>query len=379
MKFARNVNARGVPPRLPGVCFLLLVLLPLAVGAQGTHTDALPRVELAGLLGDSLTPRILVLGTPHLSTLKGSFNRMALDSLLVVLQRFRPQVIAVETLPPDVIGSLENEGGAAREVVEWFAGKHIKQGATMQRVLGCSRERAMAVADSLAVLPGRPDINTCLLQVASLLASYDYYSALLQWSYLPGEYRIHNDVIPDSVSAFLNNDLVNPNEIISLALPLARRLMHQRVVPIDDHTDDQLLLPISDSLTSELQRQPLFQEVAGSRLYASSDSLMKLANSRSNLLPYYLYLNSPEFMSNDISVQWGLFLRTHLHSGFDRYRYALWEVRNLRIAGNVMSAAPLPSQHRVLVIIGAAHKPFVEAYLHQMPDLRLLQLQDILK
>jgi hypothetical protein len=321
----------------------------------------------------------LILGTPHLSTLKDGFNRTALDSLLAVLSLYRPQVIAVEAMAPEMIGSLENEGGSARGILDAFAAKQVKRGHTMQKLLNTSGKEAHVIADSLILISSKPDINRRLKQVGYSLASYDYYSALLQWSYIPDDYRQHNDILPDSISTFLTNDLLKSNEITSLALPLAKTLMHQRILAIDDHYDDQMLLPISDSLSSELQRHPLFREVVGSRLYVSSDSSLRLANNRHNLLPYYLYLNSSDYMSKDMKTQWGLFLRTHLQSGFDRYRFSLWEIRNLKIACNILNATFTASRSRVLVVIGAAHKPFLDEYLGQMPDVQLLQLRDIVR
>ena len=97
MRLERHGDARAVSPRLYGVLILLLAFLTVAVDAQETHTGV-PRFELAGLLGDSLTPRILVLGTPHLSMLKGSFNRSALDSLLA----HKPFVEAYLSQMPDL-------------------------------------------------------------------------------------------------------------------------------------------------------------------------------------------------------------------------------------------------------------------------------------
>jgi hypothetical protein len=357
---------------------VLMLFLPIALSAQMASNYASPRMELADLLNDTLSKKVLVLGTSHLNVLGKSFNRVALDSLLAVVERYRPQIVAIEAMPPELIGSLENEGGNARVIVEAFSAKQIKRGQSMQQVLNTSRRQAQSIADSLFLVSGSPDISRRLNHIAYSLASYDYYSALLQWSYLPEEVRKHNDIIPDSVSISLNKDLLNANEITSLALPLAKTLLHQRVVSIDDHFDDLMLLPISDSLTSELKKHPKFQEVVTSRLYADSDSLLKLANANGNLLPYYLYLNSPGYMSSDIKMQWGLFLRTHLQSGLDRYRFTLWEIRNLKIASSILNAAPTASHCRILVIIGAAHKPFLDEYLRQMPDIQLLQLQDLL-
>ncbi len=379
MRLVRHFKNIGVSNHILGLYCLLLVFLPVGLSAQAINRTVSPRIELSKHLNDTLLKKILVLGTPHLRVLKDSLERTALDSLLTTLELYEPQAIAVEAMSSEMISSLESESGNGSVIVEAFAAKQIKQGKIMQHLLNTSRKQAQVIADSLLRVSGAPDIGTHLKQVAYLLTSYDYYSALLQWSYLPEDLRKHNGVFPDSVSTFLSNDLLNTNEITSLALPLAKRLTHQRIFPIDDHYDDLMLLPVNETLSSEVQDHPLFQEVARSGIYSQSDSLLRQANIKRNLLPYYLYLNSSDYMSTDIKTQWGLFLRTGLQSGLDRFRFTLWEIRNLNIASNILKAAPLAHHTRVLVIIGVAHKPFLDEYLGQMPDVQLVQIRDILR
>jgi len=51
-----------------------------------------------------------------------------------------------------------------------------------------------------------------------------------------------------------------------------------------------------------------------------------------------------------IDAQWHIFHRTRLASGLDRRRAGLWEVRNLRIAANIRTAAAEFNAKRALVI-----------------------------
>jgi len=71
-------------------------------------------------------------------------------------------------------------------------------------------------------------------------------------------------------------------------------------------------------------------------------------------------------------------LRTRFASGTDRSRLGLWENRNLKIAARIRAVAALHPGGRVLVFYGAAHKPFLEAYLSQMADVRLVGLQELM-
>jgi hypothetical protein len=370
---------------------LPLLLLPLLLSAQDVKTSespatkstvqkrVSPRAALSKLASDGATKKIMILGTPHLNSIKGAFKPAALDSVLPLLQTFEPRVIAIESLPPEMIGTLEERGGNSEVIVEAFAETQLKYGRAMQRSLNISWMEAQATADSLLHGPASANADARSKQVAYLLAGYDYYSALLQWLYLPTEVRELSALIPDSVRTALTEDLTSANEIPALAVRLARSLGHERVVSIDDHYDDLMLLPISDSLSAELERHPLFPRIARAKVYKQSDRLLEQANAEGNLLPYYRYLNSPEYMTADMKTQWGFFLRTHLPSGHDTYRFTLWEIRNLLIASNILKVVPPVGESRVLVIIGVAHKPFLDEYLSQMPDVRLVQVAEVLR
>jgi pheromone shutdown protein TraB len=62
-----------------------------------------------------------------------------------------------------------------------------------------------------------------------------------------------------------------------------------------------------------------------------------------------------------------------------RIRMAAWEVRNLRMVANIREAMARHPGGRVLVIVGAGHKPWFEAYLALLPDIRLVDAQTILR
>jgi pheromone shutdown protein TraB len=53
-------------------------------------------------------------------------------------------------------------------------------------------------------------------------------------------------------------------------------------------------------------------------------------------------------------------------------------VRNLRIAANIRTAAAEFNAKRALVIIGASHKPFLDAYLQAMMDVVVADAESVL-
>ncbi len=63
---------------------------------------------------------------------------------------------------------------------------------------------------------------------------------------------------------------------------------------------------------------------------------------------------------------------------YGRRYVAWWETRNLRIAANIRSTLQKDPQARILSIIGATHKGYLDAYLNMMQDIRLVDPEQIL-
>jgi hypothetical protein len=103
------------------------------------------------------------------------------------------------------------------------------------------------------------------------------------------------------------------------------------------------------------------------------------AVARGDLLPFYRYINSDAFLESEVRRQWLLYYRTGLASGLDRSRAALWETRNLLMAAHIRRLTARHPGERVLVLVGASHKPFLDAYLQSMIGVERTDLADLLK
>jgi pheromone shutdown protein TraB len=64
---------------------------------------------------------------------------------------------------------------------------------------------------------------------------------------------------------------------------------------------------------------------------------------------------------------------------FGRNYVASWETRNLRMAANIREVMSAQPGLRVLVLVGASHKGYLEAYLNQMHDVRIINTNNILR
>lgn len=64
---------------------------------------------------------------------------------------------------------------------------------------------------------------------------------------------------------------------------------------------------------------------------------------------------------------------------FGRGYVGYWETRNLRMASNIREVLEDRPGIRMLVIVGASHKAYLEAYLHQMHDVRIVDAAPLLR
>ncbi len=198
----------------------------------------------------------------------------------------------------------------------------------------------------------------------------------MQWSYLAKSRRASQSLIPSEVAAGLDELLRSSNENASIALRLARALGLQRVYPVDDHLEKDFFIEIAPQLQKELSDSTL-EAVEKAPHLRRSRQLMQEGIKAGSLMPMYRYVNSPAYLEPDVDAQWRVFLRTDLPSGTDRSRLALWEVRNLNIAARIRKASARVPGGRVLVTIGASHKPFLDEYLGGTMGVEVVNLSDV--
>lgn len=323
---------------------------------------------------------ILVLGTVHLRSGGDRVTAAALDSVHRLLAGYAPDLIAVEALPPEEIARLEQEGtqgnSAADELLDAFTGRLLPHARLAQSHLGLSRRAAIAAADSLVASPAARNMADHQRVAAYFLAGYDLPNAWLHWSLARESAGSADPGIPTAIAEFLDAGLQSADERITIGVFLAKELGLSRIESIDDHIDDEVGLTtgLNEALGAELDGHPELKALEGSPLFAD---LLPAALATGDLLTLYREINGPEHLAADVAGQWHLFYRTRLPSGRDHSRAALWEARNLNIASRLRQAMALRGGHRTLVIIGAAHKPFLDAYLGMMMDVRMRHLAEL--
>jgi hypothetical protein len=351
--------------------------------AQTAPLDQGPIASLQALQPQAARTRVLVLATFHLGQIRKEFKPGMLDLLIAELAAFRPDAVCIETLPGARVREYELRKEASPlygEVLDSFGKRHRALSAAALPAVKASHEAAAAHEAELvsALLRLPPEERTAELRATLALwmaAAYDPVSAALQWSRLTPEEKRAQTAVPAGLAALLDAECAEVNEGPALALPLARRLGLETVEPVDDFEDIEAYARIGDVLEKEFEGNPHLAAASKAPIYAESDALLKECLAKGDLRPEYALLNSPRFARADVDAQWGVFLRTRMPGGSDRSRLGLWENRNLKIAARIRAVAALHPGGRILVIYGAAHKPFLDDYLSRMADLEVVGLE----
>lgn len=373
----------AAPPTLPGQAADGTSPDPAAAErAPGETGDATPTTSdratagdtavlegaVRGLLPDSLRTEVLVLGTTHLSQYSDRFRPELLDSLIGALAAWGPDAVGVERDPPEVYGGIdaEEEPGYARSA---------------QEALGVSLERALAGSDSLLGKASAGELSTDerAALVRHLLAATRLPTATLHWTRLPADAR-SRAALPEEVREAMERRAEGvANEIYSIGVRLARERDLAQVHNIDDHTADRVY-----DLEGAVARG-LREHLAGHPTYDSVRAYMKEGKRRTagaieggDLLPYYRWKNAPETVTRDVRLQWGIFLELADDTPMAQKRLAHWEIRNLKMVTHVRKMTLHHPGGRVLVVVGAGHKAFFDAYLDRMLDVEVVHLGEIL-
>lgn len=359
------------------------LLLAVAVATASAHPAHAAGQVTGDVIDSVLAPRVTsalqsevaVLGTPHLSGHRDRVRPEQLERLLGLLQAFAPTRIAVESLTADEIAMLaerEAHDPAAAEIVRMFARGTLELGRLMQRTLAIDRVAAARRAQAILEKSNwAPDDDARLELVAHWLAAFEFNSAALQWSYLPQDVRSRATNLPADARARMDRFLASSNENVLLALVLARRLGLQTIIPIDSQYDGVRTLSAPAEALEELFSDPRRAQMRDAAHAARADGMRDAAFEAGDLLPLYRYMNSREHMAGD-ATQWHWLFAGGNSAGVDRLRYAMWELRNLRQATNILDAAASVRPERLLVVVGAAHKAPVERLLATQLSVKLL-------
>ncbi|MYN15820.1 hypothetical protein GTP81_03545 [Rugamonas sp. FT107W] len=316
---------------------------------------------------------LMVLGTAHLSQLPKSFDPANLSVLMERLAGWQPKAIAIEALSGAQCAYLRNYPERYDDAIK----SYCWDTAPAASATGLDVPAATAQVDRmLAAWPAAPSAGQRRKLASLFLAAGEPASAMVQWLRLPVDERHAGDGLNDKLVEVLNKLREKRNEDYQIAAPLAARCGHERVYPMDDHTSDS---PVDDAKASGEAIMKAWDNpfvAAGRR---EDEALRGGLGTPSGVLAMYRAYNAASAAERVFRADFGAALEEPSPQHYGRGYVAYWETRNLRMASNIREAMSLRPGSRTLVIVGAAHKGYLEAYLNQMHDARVVGTDAILR
>lgn len=354
----------------------LLAILLCAAGAA--HADDTARAfDPSTLKAVKGTPNeVMVLGTPHLSQLPAAFKPEHLQGLIVRLVAWKPRLIAIERLSGAQCAFM-------REHAQRYAGSvetYCWDPAPARAATGLDVPAATAEIDRLlAAWPAAPTPAQRRHLAAVFLAGGEPVSALVQWLRLPEAERHAGDGLDAALVALLEQRRVGRGargEDTLIAAPVAAALGLERVVAMDDHTADT---PDADPKAYGEAISKAWDNPANARRGKEYDRLNAGVGTPDGLMAMYRAFNDAAQARVIYDSDFGAALAEGSPQQFGRGYVAYWETRNLRMAANIREAIGLQPGSRALVIVGASHKWYLQAYLDQMHDVRIASTDQVLR
>lgn len=363
---------RSAPRAAAALIALLAVALPAA--AQPGFD---PRPYQRHLVGQPT--QVLVLGTPHLSGTPEGWDPAVLEPLLARLEAFRPEVITIEALSGEALSALWHYREIHPDSARTFGGRLMIVAAAGSA--GTGMDMPQAEAESRRLLRSFPATPTPAQRrrLAALFATAgDPHSALVQWWRLDPAERKAGDGVSNTLRAFLDEYERRRDENHLIGSRLAERLGLERVFAIDTQDDDVMTPEQMEIFGRELFEPTAARMRAHPRFRPLMEATEHMGSAEAALAAYRL-ANRPESGQLQADLEWLTMLDRRTTGDVGRMRIAGWEVRNLRMVANIRQAMAAHPGGRVLVIVGAGHKPWFEAYLGMMTDVRLVDAGRVLR
>lgn len=354
------------------VGFVLAAIFASGVGAAPAYR---PDFDPSHLKGPRAGPptQVVVLGTAHLSGLPAAFRPEALQPLIARLAAWQPAAIAVEAVSGPQCDFMRHYPDRYRDSVDGFCWDP----APAREATGLDVPAATQEAERLlAHWPAAPTPGQRRHLAALFLAAGEQGSAMVQWLRLPAEERHAGEGLNDVLVARLIKLQSRHDETLLIAAPLAARLGLERLYAMDDHTADAV---VADEAAYGAAIERAWKNPALDRRKAIDSALEAKTDTPDGVLALYRADNVPGMARLVFDSDFGAALNEPSPQRFGRGYVAYWETRNLRMAANIRDMLQFRPGRRALVIVGAAHKGYLEAYLNQMHDVQIEDVETILK
>ncbi|KQM61922.1 MULTISPECIES: DUF5694 domain-containing protein [unclassified Sphingomonas] len=350
-----------------------LLLLTAPVAAQTYRPPFDPSAHKGPRSGPA--NEVAVLGSVHLSQLPKRFQPEALGPLLDKLAAWKPQAIAIEDVSGAQCAELRRYPDRYADTVA----SYCPDTAPARAATGMDVPTATAAFQKmLADWPAAPSPAQRRRLSATFLAAGEQASALVQWLRLPSAERRTGDGLDTPLVERLTKLETRRDESLMIAARLAARLGLERVHAMDDHSADRMT-PKADEAAYGAAIQKAWDNPAGAKRRVMGEAAERNLSTGPGLLTLYRAHNAPGIVRMIYDSDFGAALEEPSPQRFGRQYVAYWEVRNLRMAANIRDMLGDRPGQRALVVVGASHKPYLDAYLHQMHDVRVVDVMPLLR
>jgi len=316
---------------------------------------------------------VLVLGSPHLSQLPKTFQAASLMLLNDRLAAWKPQAIAIEAVSGPQCDFMRRYPARYKDSI----GAYCRDTAPARLATGLDVAAATEAAEALlAAWPAAPTPAQRRRLAALFFAGGEEASALVQWLRLPEAERRAGDGLDAALVGALVKLETRTDESLMIGARLAVRLGLERLYAMDDHTADSATgdeKAFGDALMKAWDNPATKQRTAVDK---AQEGLLASAE---GVLAMYRADNAPGQGALVYRSDFGAALNEPSVQRFGRQYVGYWETRNLRMAANIRDVLGMRPGQRMLVIVGASHKGYLESYLHQMHDVRIVDAASVLK
>ncbi|MFL0357726.1 DUF5694 domain-containing protein [Erythrobacter sp. GH1-10] len=258
--------------------------------------------------------------------------------------------------------------------------RYIPLGVEMQTRLAVLPADARDEARDLASRWDEIELSERFRLIALQTAGYEIYSAVLNWSYLDEDQRAlakQGTLAP--LAETLDELLDNPQEVYALGVPIARRAGLHRLCMADAIENETAGMKAALALGGQ---EILDDPAVLAALEAYNErvkSEWQPGSGPGALTKMLAFMNSDEFAEFDRENQWEFLRSIDNEAGAFHRRLMHWNARTAQISAELFEALAEGPNERVMLIIGAAHRPFNEAELRSQPWIRVEPALDLLR
>lgn len=321
---------------------------------------------------------VMVLGTAHLAQLPSTFLPASLDVLKDRLFAWKPRIVAIESMSGVQCDMMrrypQRYDGTIQRFCTWDPAP--ARAATGLDVPGATVEMDRLLAN----WPAEPTSSQRRRLAAIFLAAGEPISALVQWLRLPQAERRAGDALDATLVEALDKRRFGRGprgEDTLIAAPLAAALGLDRVVSMDDHSLSDVPPPQQDGYDEAIAAA--WNNPANTERQRTYKRLLADVNSAESVMSLYRAVNDPSHAMVVYTADFGAAINETSSQQFGRGYVSYWEIRNLRMASNIREAIGNQPGNRTLVIVGWSHKGYLEAYLNQMHDVRIVSSDQVLR